>query len=158
MSGYRHDEAGEEIVLDGYLAEFRVALTEEINAARQAASSSAIPLVNGRRIGRAGIGCQYQFTSESMLNDMPDGAPGDLMIPGQPPLEAVVVAVDGLTMTLGLSSDVGDFIPRAKLQSSLVHLLRKLIERIEGLAEQDNPAGGRLLGQINPHGEPVEAR
>jgi hypothetical protein len=57
-----------------------------------------------------------------------------------------------------LGDDAGDFIPRARLQSSLVHLLRKLIERIESLAGRDNPAGARLLGQNSSLGAPVEER
>jgi len=45
--------------------------------------------------------------------------------------------VDGLAITLSLSSDAGEFVPRARLQSSLAHLLRKLIERIEKLAVRE---------------------
>src|SRR3954469_21802581 len=74
-----------EIPLSGELAEFRTALREEIEAARRAASSSAVPLVNGRRIGQGAFGHQYLFIAESALN-VPDGAPGDLIVPDQPPL------------------------------------------------------------------------
>ena len=154
---YKFREADQEVPLSGDLAQFRTALREEIDAAQKAASSSAVSLVNGRRIGQGGLGHQYLFTVESALN-LPDGAPGDLMIPDHPPLETTVISIDGMAITLGLSQDAGDFIPRARLQSSMVHLLRKLIERIEGLGDRDNPAGARLLGQTPPRGVPVDER
>jgi hypothetical protein len=42
---YKSDVAEQEVPLHGELAEFRIALREEIDAARRAASSSAVPLV-----------------------------------------------------------------------------------------------------------------
>lgn len=154
---YKSTEPEQEVPLFGVLAEFRTALREEIEAARKAASSSAVPLVNGRRIGESALGHQYLFIAESALN-LPDGAPGDLVIPDRAPLEATVISIDGMAITLSLSEDVGDFIPRARLQSSLVHLLRKLIERIEGMSDRQNPAGDRLLGHAFPGGAPVDER
>jgi hypothetical protein len=62
------DEAEHEVSLHGDLAEFRIAVREEIEAARRAASNSAVPLVNGRRIGLDALGQQYLFTIESALN------------------------------------------------------------------------------------------
>lgn len=121
---HKSREAEQEVPLSGDLAQFRTALREEIDAARKAASSSAIPLVNGRRIGQGAFGHQYLFTVESALN-LPDGTPGDLMIPDHPPLEATVISIDGMAITLSLSLDAGDFIPRARLQSSLVHVLER---------------------------------
>lgn len=146
-----------EVPLSGVLAEFRTALREEIEAARRAASSAAVALVNGRRVGERALGHQYLFLAESTLN-LPDGAPGDLIVPDRPPLEATVISIDGMAITLSLSEDVGDFIPRARLQSSLGHLLRKLIERVEGFGDRENPAGDRLLGHTPPHGAEVADR
>src|SRR4051812_32284606 len=146
-----------EIPLSGELAEFRTALREEIEAARRAASSSAVPLVNGRRIGQGAFGHQYLFIAESALN-VPDGAPGDLIVPDQLPLEAIVISVDGMAITLSLSEDAGDFIARASLQSNLVHLLRKLIQRIEELRDRNNAAGARLLGKATISGAPEDRR
>ena len=148
---HRKSEAELEVLLSGVLAEFRTALREEVEAARRAASSAAVALVNGRRVGERGLGHQYLFLAESTLN-LPDGAPGDLIVPDRPPLEATVISIDGMAITLSLSDDVGDFIPRARLQSSLGHLLRKLIERIEGLRDRENPAGDRLLSRTPPRG------
>ena len=157
MAVPQRKEPQQEVPLSGVLADFRTALREEIDAARKAASSSAVPLVNGHRIGQAASGYQYVFTVESALS-LPDGAPGDLMIPDYPPLEATVVSIDGMAVTVSISQDAGDFIPRARLQSNLVHLLRQLIERVEGMAGRNNPTGDRLLGRASPHGVPLNQR
>ena len=71
------------------------------------------------------------------------------MCPGRAgrPLETTIVAVDGLQVTLSVAEDLGDYVPRATLQSDLTHLLRTLIQRVEGFAERANPAGARLLGE-----------
>jgi AAA domain len=81
-------------------------------------------------------------------------------VPGRAgrPLETTIVAVDGLQVTLSVAEDLGDYVPRATLQSDLTHLLRTLIQRVEGFAERANPAGARLLGEAAPGGELPEWR
>jgi hypothetical protein len=98
---------------------------------------------------------QYLFQIESVLN-LPDDSPGDLRIAGQAPVETTVLSVEGLSITLSVPIDLGEFIGRAALQSDLTHLLRRLIERIEDLKDAENPAGGRLLGNTPFAGDPVE--
>ena len=49
-----------------------------------------------------------------------------------------VIAIEGLSITLSVGADLGAYLPNARLQSGLAHLMRKLIERIEGLAELPN--------------------
>lgn len=149
-------EGGErtEVKLDGLRAEFRTALREELEAARRASASGAIQLVNGRRIAQVGGAYQYLFLVESALN-APDDSPGDLYVPGARPVETTIISVDGLAVTLSVPTDLGAFVSRAALQSDLTHLLRKLIERIEELANTENPAGDRLLGDATPSGEPA---
>jgi hypothetical protein len=85
---------------------------------------------------------------------------GDLHVPGRAgrPLETTIVAVDGLLVTLSVAEDIGDYVPRATLLSDLTHLLRTLIQRVEGFAERDNPAGDRLLGEVAAAGELPEWR
>lgn len=144
-----------EVVLNGVLGEFRTALREELEAARRASSSGAIQLLSGRRIGTAAGMFQYLFQIESVLN-LPDDSPGDLRIAGQAPVETTVLSVEGLSITLSVPIDLGEFIGRAALQSDLTHLLRRLIERIEDLKDAENPAGGRLLGNTPFAGEPAE--
>lgn len=151
----RRDEVDDEKALPPLLADFRTALREEIEAARRAASSAAIELVSGRRIGERGGSIQYVFLVESPLN-LPDDSPADLLVAGQRgPIEATIVAVEGLSVVVSVPLELGEFIGRARLQSDLTHLLRTLITRIEDLAETPNPAGDRLLGRAPPTGEPA---
>lgn len=149
---------GGEVVLAGVLTEFRQALRDEIDAAKRNASSSAVPLVNGRRIGAVGSGFQYVFAIENALN-LPGDAPGDLLIPGRSPLEAMVISVEGLSITVSVSVDLGPFVATARLQSNLTMLMRELIKRIEALADKPNPGGDRLLAVGPVAGSPqVPAR
>jgi hypothetical protein len=136
----------EDVPLTGMLAEFRTALREEIEAARRNESSSSVPLINGRRIGQIGGSYQYSFDVENLLN-LPGDAPGDLYVQGHAPLEVVVVSTVGMRIVLSVPSDLGTIVPYARLQSNLAQLMRKLIERIEGLANAPNPVGQRVLGQ-----------
>lgn len=134
------------------LNEFRTALEQEIDAARQNASQNAVPLQNGRRIGRVGGGIQYVFEIENILT-LPDDMPADLVVDGRR-IEATVVAKLGLTITISISEDLGPSVPTALLKTDLTFLLRKLIERIEGRADDPNPAGDRMLAGESD-GEPV---
>ena len=144
----------EEISLTGYLAEFRTALREEIDAARHSAFSGAVSLLSGRRIAQVGGNYQYVFDIENALN-LPGDMPGDLYVPGQRPLDVTVISVEGMAITLSIPEDIGAFVPKARLQSDLAFLMRKLIERIEALAHAHNPAGERLLGKQPISGEPL---
>ena len=137
----------EEVQLSGKLAEFRTALQEEIEASRRNASSNAVPLINGRRIAQVGASFQYVFDVENVLN-LPGDTPGDLYIQDRSPLEVIIISIDGMTITLSISIDLGPFVPSARLQSNLAHLMRKLIKRIEALANVANPVGERILGNI----------
>ncbi len=136
------------------LSEFCIALREEINAVRKNAASTAVPLVNGKRIAHLGSSYQYVFEIENVLN-LPGDTPGDLYVPNYKPLEISVISIDGLTITLSVPIDLGLFVPTARLQSNLVHLMRKLIERIQDKDGQPNPSGDRILSGSSS-GEPVE--
>jgi len=52
--------------------------------------------------------------------------------------------------------DYGSFVPKARLQSNLANLMRKLIERIELMANKSNPVGDRVLGIENVTGNPIQ--
>lgn len=58
----------DQVRLTGVRAEFRSALTEEIEAARKAASNSAVALLNGRRIAQVASSFQYAFNVEWYSN------------------------------------------------------------------------------------------
>ena len=149
----RSTDEQDEVELVGVLAEFRTALREELDAARRVAAGAGIQLLNGQLIGQAAEGHQYAFTLESVLN-LPEDLPGELLIPGRAPVEATIVSLEGVSITISVPEPLGDFIARASLQSDLTMLLRILIERIEALSTQPNPAGDRLLGETAPSGEP----
>ena len=136
-----------EIALTGKLAEFRTALIHEINAATNNASSSAVQLINGRKIAQVGKSYQYIFDVENALN-LPGDTPGDLYVPGRNPIEVVIISIEGMAITLSIPENLGKFVPNARLQSNLAFLMRKLIERIESKANTSNPVGDRILGNF----------
>ena len=144
----------EEVHLEGILAEFRTALRQEIEASSRHASSSAVPLANGRRIAQVGGSYQYVFHIQNALN-LPGDTPGDLIVPEHAPIQITVISVEGLTVTLSAPEDLGSFVPSASLQSNLTYLMRKLIERIEEMADKPNPAGNRILRIDPPSGSPA---
>ena len=146
----------EEVILSGMLAEFRIALLQEIDAASRSASSSAVPLINGKRIAQVGSSYQYIFDIESALN-LPGDAPGDLYVPGHSPLEVVVISIDGMAITLSIPENLGAFVPSAHLRSNLAYLMRKLIDRIESKADTPNLVGDRILG-APVSGDPVQLK
>ncbi len=138
------------------LEEFRTALQDEIEVAKRNSSSSAVPLTNGHKIASLGSAYQYAFLIDSVLN-MPDGAPGDLVVPGKAPLASTIVSAEGLRIVISVETDLGNFVPTAKLQTNLTILMRKLIERIENNANQQNPAAQRMLGNATVSGTPKKS-
>jgi hypothetical protein len=143
-----------DVPLQGVRAEFREALRQEIEAARRNATNTAVPLVNGRRIAQVGAGFQYLFEVENALN-APGDAPGDLYVAGPPPVEVVIISIDGMSVTLSVPNDLGEFVPSARRQSNLTQLMRKLITRIEALGDKPNPAGERIRGAAPVAGTPI---
>jgi hypothetical protein len=141
----RREDKEAEVPLSGVRGEFRAALRAEIEAAERAAATAAIQLSDGRKIGRLADAFQYAFRAEAAIN-----APGDcaaeLSIGGRPPVEAVVIAVEGSEVTLSVPRDLGGQVPRAVLQIDLAFPLRRLIARIEETGTSPNPVGDRLLG------------
>jgi hypothetical protein len=154
-SPVRHCEkdADAEIPLSGVRAEFRAALRAEIEAAKGAVATSVIPLETGRKMGRLADAFQYVFSATSAIS-VPSDSPGELMIEELPPLRAVVVSVEGLDVTVSVSRELGDRVPRAVLRRDVVLPLRRLIARIEEAGSKPNPAGDRLLGDVPASGAP----
>jgi len=143
----------DEVPLFGILSEFRVALREEINASRKFSTETAVPLLNGHKIAQIGSHHQYKFELESALN-LPSDSPGDLHVPGLPPIETIIVLIEGMTVILSVNEDIGSFVSKASLKSDLAFLMRILIQRIEEIAKTPNPAGDRILGG-KASGQPV---
>jgi len=145
MTTYPNTIYEEEISLPPLLDDFRKALKDEIEVAKRNSSYSAIPLSNGHQVAQLGSAFQYAFLIDTVLN-APDGAPGDLLVPGKPPLEVTIVSTEGLRLVVSVNIDLGPYVPTARLQTNLTILMRKLIERIEKNASAANPAASRMLG------------
>lgn len=145
---------GQTLSLPPLLEEFRKALQDEIEVAKRNASNSAIPLSNGHKVSEQGNAHQYVFLIDSVLNT-PDGAPGDLVVPGKAPIEATIVSTEGLRIVISVEIDLGKFVPKARLQTNLTILMRKLIERIESNSSVENPAAERMLGRAPVTGTTV---
>ena len=145
-------ESPRRVELPPRLDEFRTALEEEIKAAARSAASNAIGLRNGRRVSEVAREFQYVFQADGTLN-LPGDAPGDLRVPGRAPIEVIVVHVEGLSVTLSLPEDLGEFVAEARLVSDLTHLMRILIERIEESTARTNQVGDRLLDAEPLNGE-----
>jgi AAA domain len=146
MKATRDRLAGEEEApLPEVLAEFRIALREEMETAKKSSAATAVPLTNGRRIAQVGARLYYLFTMESALNLAGD-TPGGLCLPDRPPVEVDVVEIKGVTITLSSPIDLGQHIPGARFYTDLSQLMRRLIERIESMAGRENKAGTRILG------------
>lgn len=146
MPTTKHNIDSDEVALTGVLDEFRTALREEIQAARTYEANNPVELRNGKRIAKIGNNFQYLFQIENALN-LPGDTPGDLLVPDSPPLNVMVVSIDGLAITLSIPEDIGDFVPNARLRSNLTYLMIKLIERIENYANKANPVGERIRGE-----------
>jgi AAA domain-containing protein len=143
-----------EVELTAHLAEFRTALREEIEAGKRNAASSAISLLNGRKIAQLGSAFQYLFDIENALN-LPGDTPADLRVPGKPSLEATIISIEGMAITLSVTADLGQYVSTASLQSNMTLLLRKLISRIEAIGNLENLAGDRILGIKPVSGAPA---
>jgi hypothetical protein len=127
------------------IEEFCEAIEAEIKAEKKKSSSNAVPLTNGKRIYQSAGQHQYVFLIDSILN-MPEGSPAELIAPGCSSMEAIIISVEELRIKLSVVNDLGDFVPHAKLQTDLSILLKKLMNRIEQKASEDNYVGLRMLG------------
>ncbi|MCD6218598.1 AAA family ATPase, partial [bacterium] len=140
----KHYNQHNEVKLTGKLAEFRIALQEEIEASKRSSANAAIRIINGRRIAQIGGNYQYVFNIENALNT-PGDTPGDLKVSGHQPLEIIIVSIEGMKITISVPIDLGEYVKEAKLQSNLTQLMRKLIERIEDLSYFNNAVSERII-------------
>lgn len=140
----KSDKEVNRVPLTGKLEEFRMALEEEIRTARTNAYGQAASLISGRKISQISGGYQYSFRLKNALN-LPADSPGDLQIPNRKPVDITIISVDGLSTIISSREDLGDYVAQALLVSDLTFLMRKLIERIEELANLENKVGDRIL-------------
>ncbi|MCC6699231.1 MAG: AAA family ATPase [Candidatus Hydrogenedentes bacterium] len=156
MGNHADSAESSSLPLPPLLEEFRSALQDEIEAAKRN-SNAAISLSNGHRIGQQASAHQYAFLIDSVLN-APDSSPADLIVPGRQRIEATIVSKEGLRLVISVESDLGEFVPEARLLTNLAFLLRKLIQRIESNAHADNPGASRMLGFSPVSGVPTKAK
>lgn len=148
---------------------FIAALESELTAARRVAASNSIALKGGKLSRTAAGQFVYVFSLESVLFLASD-SPADLLIPGKEPINATIVAVEGLSLTLAVGEKLGEFVPAARLQSDPSLLIKRLIERlrergVKSSALQDallagQPVVGSRIGLSDSNGlnrEQVEA-
>lgn len=145
----------ERIQLPNLLDDFRTALEEEIDAASRNSSSSAIPLIDGKLVGKAAQSFQYAFKLETVLNT-PGDTPGELVIPHRPRVPLTIVSIEGLKVVVSVEENLSGFVPKAWLRTDLSFLMKKLVSRIEDKAELRNPAAERMMGVAPISGSPAD--
>jgi hypothetical protein len=132
------------VALPAHVESFIRVLTVEFEAARKQARSTAVPLRNGKLVRRMGGQFVYGFQIENELF-VPEDSPADLHLQGREPINATVVAVEGLSIILAVSEHLGDFVAFARLQTDFSQLLKRLIERLKERALRPNYLGDLLL-------------
>jgi len=140
-------EATPGTVARGVRAEFRTALHAEIAAREQRGATSTTVLEDGRKLGRIADALEYAFTASSPIHIASD-YPGELLIEGRVPLEAEVLSVDGLDVTVSVAHELGERVPRAILRTDVLLASRRLVDRIEEAGSEPSPAGDRLVGGV----------
>lgn len=134
-----------------YLAMFRRALDDEIEAAQSSARGRTF-ITDGRYLGtREGLAI-YSFTADTELR-FPDGSfvtvsYRDQQCAGQ------IVSIDGFDLVIALDQSYGDQIPSATLSASPWMLLRELQRRLEEIAEQRQPLVEQVVLNTGTHRAP----
>ena len=130
-----------EVQLDGFLAEFRQALLEEIKEITKNGQSSIL-LTEGHRLYTSS-GYWYQFKIDYLPN-IPADTPCKLTF-GSESHEATVIAYDDNTITIDVKEEIPNTIAEAKLDNGATVLMELLIKRIESNSSKENSAGQRMM-------------
>jgi len=139
--------------LPAHLAEFIVALKEEIQAAKRNAASSAYLLTDGKLIAPIGNGYHYRFQSQRQLK-VPPETPGEFRPGnGDNAIKVIVVESKGPEVIVEVPGRLSTSHLQGKLITDLSMLLEKLIERIETKGVLPQPSADRILGLRAHSGE-----
>lgn len=130
------------VELTGYLAEFRDALNDEIDAVKKNGSSTTL-LFGGHRIPSKGAENWYQFRVQYMPS-IPSDTLCKLTI-GNTNYQVTVINVDTDSLIISSKEVLPDTIAKAQLENGSIVLMEQLIKRIEKNAKTDNRAGSRML-------------
>ncbi len=110
------------------------ALQNEIEALRNY-SSRNYSLVNGKSLGRADTEFLYEFRLEDETRIVED-MPVEIEVAGDI-THGTVVSVDGDRIVILLQNDLGDGVEQATLRTAPFFLLEQLIDRLEGLEDEN---------------------
>lgn len=130
------------VELHGKLAEFRQALEEEIDKIKKSVQSSTL-LFGGRKIESNGADYWYRFNVE-YLPSLPADTPCKLLV-GKEHFDVIVISFEENSIVIASKNPLPDTIAKALLENGATVLMERLIKRIEENAENDNPAGNRML-------------
>lgn len=142
-----------EVHLDGFLAEFRQALRDEIKEIEKNGLSS-IQLKEGHRL-YSSSGFWYQFKIDYLPN-IPADTPCKLTI-GNEDYDVTVIAFDDSSLTIEAKEELPNTIAEAKLENGTTVLLELLIKRIEKNSTKANPAGQRMMQASNEEIQVVDS-
>jgi len=142
-----------EVYLDGFLAEFRQALRDEIKEIEKNGLSS-IQLKEGHRL-YSSSGFWYQFKIDYLPN-IPADTPCKLTI-GSEDHDVTVIAFDDSSLTIEAIEELPNTIAEAKLENGTTVLLELLIKRIEKNSTKANPAGQRMMQASNEEIQVVDS-
>ena len=142
-----------EVYLDGFLAEFRQALRDEIKEIEKNGLSS-IQLKEGHRL-YSSSGFWYQFKIDYLPN-IPADTPCKLTI-GSEDYDVTVIAFDDSSLTIEAKEELPNTIAEAKLENGTTVLLELLIKRIEKNSTKANTAGQRMMQASNEEIQVVDS-
>lgn len=143
MKELKKKESG--ISLNCMLAEYREAVQDEIRKIERSGQTSTL-LRRGRIVISGGSDFWYQFQID-YLPSIPSDTPCNLIV-GKNQYDVTVVSFDENEIILSSPVELPDTIGEARLESGATVLMERLIKRIEVNAEEDNPAGERMLSQL----------
>lgn len=125
------------------ISNFINALELEIEAAKKQSITSTIDLTNGKRVESNSEGHIYAFPNPDGVNlrdDMPI-----VLVTGDGDKEGTVVSVNDERILISIETDMGPFLPFAKLRSDMTFLLLRLKERFESVREGETKLELSLL-------------
>ena len=137
----RDSQQTEQVLLSGFLYEFREALHDEIKEIKRSGISSII-LKEGHRLFSSSR-FWYQFKIDYLPN-IPADTPCKLTI-GNEDHDVTVIAFDDNNLTIEAKEELPNTIAEAKLENGTTVLLELLIKRIESNSSKTNFAGQRMM-------------
>ena len=141
FSGEKQNSS-EQVILKGYLHEFRTALEEEIDKIKKSGQSSIL-LYSGRKIESHGPEHWYCFNVE-YAPSLPADTPCKLLI-GRDTFDVTVISFEENSIIVSSKILLPDTIANARLDNGATVLMERLIKCIEENALIKNSAGEKML-------------